>query len=65
LIRGLKFNLVSLVGLGIHEAVLLFFTDVVGFFYIVSAIFGIAAAMFWNFFSNLTWTWRTKPKEGT
>lgn len=64
-IRGIKFNLVSLVGLGIHEGVLIFFTDVVGFFYIISAIFGIAAAMLWNFFSNLTWTWRTKPRGDT
>jgi len=64
-IRGIKFNLVSLVGLGIHEGVLIFFTDVVGFFYIISAIFGIASAMLWNFFSNLTWTWRVKTiKEG-
>ena len=65
LYRGLKFNLVSLVGLGIHMAILWFFTEVVGLFYLISAIFAIAGAMFWNFFINTLWTWRAKPKSET
>jgi len=64
LYRGLKFNLVSLVGLGIHMAILWFFTEVVGLFYLLSAIFAIAGAMLWNFFINTLWTWRAKPHSG-
>ena len=65
LYRGLKFNLVSLVGLGIHTAILWFFTEVVGLFYVLSAIFAIAGAMFWNFFINTLWTWRSKTHGGS
>jgi dolichol-phosphate mannosyltransferase len=65
LYRGLKFNMVSLVGLGIHMAILWFFTEVVGLFYLISAIFAIAGAMFWNFFINTLWTWRAKPHGGS
>jgi len=60
LTRGIKFNLVSLVGLGIHAAVLALFTEVAGLFYILSACIAILSAMLWNFFINLKWTWRPK-----
>jgi dolichol-phosphate mannosyltransferase len=60
LIRALKFNLVSLIGLGIHEAVLTFFTEVTGLFYILSAIIAIFCAVIWNFFANVKWTWRSR-----
>ena len=65
LYRGLKFNMVSLVGLAIHMAILWFFTEVVGLFYLISAIFAIAGAMLWNFTINTLWTWRAKPKSET
>ena len=60
LARVLKFNLVSLVGLGIHEAVLTFFTEVTDLFYILSAIIAIFCAVIWNFFANVKWTWRSR-----
>ncbi len=59
-IRAVKFNLVSLVGWGIHEAILAFFTEVAGLFYIFSAILAIATAMLWNFFVNVHWTWQER-----
>ncbi len=62
-IRGLKFNLVSLVGWGINMAAFTICFKVIGINYIVSEVIAIAFAMLWNFFSNVTWTWRTKPKE--
>jgi dolichol-phosphate mannosyltransferase len=65
LYRGLKFNLVSIGGLGIHMAILWFFTEVVGLFYLISAISAIAGAMLWNFTINTLWTWRAKPKSET
>jgi dolichol-phosphate mannosyltransferase len=61
--RAIKFNMVSLVGLGIHEAALMFFTEIAGLFYILSAIIAILCAMFWNFFANVKWTWSDKRKE--
>ena len=60
LARVLRFNLVSLVGLGIHEAVLTFFTEVTDLFYILSAIIAIFCAVIWNFFANVKWTWRSR-----
>ena len=62
LVRAVKFNLVSLVGWGINFAVYTLALKVAGINYIVSQVIAIAVAMMWNFFSNVTWTWRTKPK---
>ncbi len=53
-----KFNLVSLVGLGINFAVLTFFTQVFGLYYLLSNLIGIAGATLWNFFGNNWWTWK-------
>jgi dolichol-phosphate mannosyltransferase len=60
LVRLLKFNLISMVGMGIHMAVLTFFTEVAGLFYILSAIIAIFCAMLWNFSANVKWTWRDR-----
>jgi len=56
--RLLKFNLVSLAGLGINMAVLWFLTSAVGLYYLISNLFGIAAATLWNYLVNMLWTWR-------
>jgi dolichol-phosphate mannosyltransferase len=64
LMRALKFNMVSLVGWGINFAVYTLALKVAGINYIVSQVIAIAVAMMWNFFSNVAWTWKTKPKEG-
>jgi len=64
LMRALKFNLVSLVGWGINFAVYTLALKVAGINYIVSQVIAIAVAMMWNFFPNVAWTWKTKPKEG-
>lgn len=63
LTRAIKFNVVSLFGLGIHAAVLAFFTEVVGLFYILSAVIAILSAMMWNFLINLRWTWRPQQDD--
>jgi dolichol-phosphate mannosyltransferase len=54
----LKFNLVSLAGLGINLGVLLLFTEVVGIHYLVANLFGILAAFIWNYILSNWWTWR-------
>ena len=61
--RGLKFNLVSLGGLGINIAILWTITEVVGISYIISNLIGIAGATLWNFTINTLWTWRAKPNS--
>jgi dolichol-phosphate mannosyltransferase len=61
--RGLKFNLVSLGGLGINIAILWIITDVVGISYLISNLIGIAGATLWNFTINTLWTWRAKPNS--
>ena len=60
LARLLKFNLVSAAGIGINMAVLWSFTELLGVYYLLSNLFGIAAAMVWNFVANASWTWRRK-----
>jgi dolichol-phosphate mannosyltransferase len=58
LVRLLKFNLVSAAGIGINMGVLWTCTEVLGIYYLISNLCGIAAAMLWNFIINLSWTWR-------
>ena len=56
--RLLKFNLVSLVGLGINVGILTLFTNVVGLHYLYSNLIGIAIAAIWNYILSTWWTWR-------
>ena len=64
-IRAVKFNLVSQIGWGINLGVYALALKVAGINYIVSQVIAIAIATMWNFFSNVIWTWKTKPKEGS
>jgi len=56
--RLLKFNIISLAGLGLNLAVVWVCTSVLGIYYIVSAVFGIAVAIIWNYIVNQWWTWK-------
>ena len=56
--RALKFNLISLIGLGINMGILLLLTEVAGLYYIFSELFGIIAATIFNFAFNKWWTWQ-------
>jgi dolichol-phosphate mannosyltransferase len=53
-----RFNLVSLVGLGINLGITALLTNVAGLHYLVSNLVGIAIAMLWNYLVNLGWTWK-------
>ncbi|MCX8126332.1 MAG: glycosyltransferase family 2 protein, partial [Dehalococcoidia bacterium] len=53
-----KFNLVSLVGLGINMGTLLALTYLLGVHYLVANLAGIALAVMWNYLVNLRWTWK-------
>ncbi len=54
----LKFNLVSLVGMGINMGVLWLLTEVFGMYYLLSNLCGIAVATLWNYLVNTLWTWK-------
>ncbi len=56
--RLLKFNVVSLVGLGINLGVLSLLTSVFGVHYLLSNLVGIALAFLWNYGLNTWWTRR-------
>jgi dolichol-phosphate mannosyltransferase len=56
--RLLKFNIVSLAGLGINMAVLWLLTDILGVYYLLSNLCGIALATLWNYIVNFWWTWK-------
>lgn len=58
LTRALKFNLVSIGGLVINIGVLLTLTEILGVYYLISNLFGIAVAVLWNFTVNTWWTWK-------
>ena len=56
--RWLKFNLVSLVGLGVNLGLLSLFTEIFGIYYLVSNIIAIIIVTMWNYLLNTWWTWR-------
>lgn len=56
--RLLKFNLISLIGLGINIGLLSLFTEVFGIYYLVSNIIAIIIVTLWNYLLNTWWTWR-------
>jgi len=58
LTRLVKFNLISLGGLGLNIGVLLLFTHAFGFHYLLANLCGIAVAILWNYFVNFWWTWQ-------
>jgi len=56
--RAAKFNLICVGGLGINLVVLAALTELLGTHYMISALFGIAAATLWNYVMSAMWTWR-------
>jgi dolichol-phosphate mannosyltransferase len=58
LLRLLKFNLTCAAGAGIQWGLLVLFTSVFGFHYLVSNLIGILVAFIWNYILSLIWTWQ-------
>jgi len=56
--RFLMFNIISLVGLGVNEVVLIFFTTQVNLHYIISEVIAIFVAFFFNFQFQKKVSWR-------
>ena len=56
--RALKFNMICVTGLVINLAILAALTELFGVYYMISALFGIAAATLWNYVMSAMWTWK-------
>ncbi len=62
--RILKFALVGLSGVFVNLGILWMLTDIVGFYYLLSAVFSIEASIISNFVMNDVWTFRDRKKKG-
>jgi len=62
--RFLTFEAVSLVGLGINEAVLLTCVSQLHLYYLVALVFGSGVAAVWNYLANHNLTFAGTPIEG-
>lgn len=60
----LRFNAVSLVGVGINLGTLWLLTSVAGLYYLLSNCVGITLATLWNYLVNNWWTWEWTAKAG-
>ncbi len=56
--RFVKFNLISLAGLGVNEVVLIFFTTQVNLHYSISEAIAIFIAFFFNYFFQKKVSWK-------
>ncbi|MFQ6129253.1 MAG: glycosyltransferase [Candidatus Hadarchaeaceae archaeon] len=56
--RASKFNLIGIVGFVINLVIIGALTELLGMHYMISALFGIAGAMLWNYVMSAMWTWR-------
>ncbi len=56
--RLLRFNVTCAAGAGIQYGLLVLFTSVIGVYYLLSNLIGIAVATLWNYFVNFSWTWK-------
>ena len=62
--RFVKFGIVGGSGILVNMGFLWFFTEVVGFYYLLSSVLAIALAMISNFIWNDLWTWHDRGKSG-
>jgi len=60
--RFLKFATVGASGVFVNEGLLWFFTEIVGFFYLVSSAIGIEVSIITNFILNEFWTFRDRSR---
>jgi dolichol-phosphate mannosyltransferase len=57
-LRLVKYNLLCVAGLGVNMGVLWLLTDVLGIYYLLSQLVGIAAATLWNYILSTWWAWK-------
>ncbi len=56
--RFIKFNLFSLIGFGVNESILIFLTEQIGTYYLISEVIALVITFFFNFGINKKVTWR-------
>lgn len=61
--RFLSYHIVSIGGMAINMGVLVFLTEVLGIYYLISNLLGIFVAFSWNFLVNRMTTWRIQPSR--
>lgn len=64
IIRFVKFAIVGGSGIIVNMGFLWFFTDIAGFYYLLSSVLAITLAMLNNFMWNDLWTWHDRGKPG-
>ena len=63
-IRFIKFGIVGGSGIIVNMAMLWFFTEIVGLYYLLSSVLAIFLSIMNNFIWNDIWTWRDRRKPG-
>ena len=61
--RFLSYHIVSIGGMAINMGVLIFLTEILGIYYLISNLLGIFVAFSWNFLVNRMTTWRIQPPD--
>ena len=59
-LRILKYNLICLTGTTLNLGILTLMTEAFGIYYLISNLFGIAAAVLWNYVGSIKWVWQMK-----
>jgi len=60
LIRFIKFQIISTIGLLTNLGILWLLTELAGTYYMFSEIVAIGVVAFWNFLANENWTWKER-----
>lgn len=58
-IRGVKYGLTRLVGIGIGLTALYIFVEYVGLHYLIANLFAVGVGLLWGFGTSDFWVWRT------
>ena len=58
--RFLKFSAVGLSGVVVNFAILIFFTEIIGLYYVYSSLIAIETSVITNFLLNNAWTWNNQ-----
>ena len=58
-----KSQIASLIGSGVDFVTMIFFTELLGIYYVISRAIGAAVGAVVNFLINRHWTWRVHDKD--
>ena len=55
--RFMKFNLSRIVGMAMGVALMVFFTEMIGVYYLISNIIAVGIVFTWNYLTSAAWVW--------